>query len=422
MDRIVTVDGIEVLDGRGDPTVQATVITASGIVATAIAPSGRSAGSHEAQEVRDGDASRFGGRGVRAHLATVIPTINRELSGHPLDVVAVDALLCGLDGTANKSKLGTNVTSCISLAVAKAAAASHGIPLYRFLNPLSVRLPVPLMNLINGGRHAYNHTPVQEFIILPVGAGDFASALSWTMEVYRKLAQIVEARDGRHALNTGDEGGLTPDVAGVAEGIELLERAVRAAGLEAGTRYGLDMATTHLYDGATGLYRLEQGYRRDELLGLYESLIDRFPIISIEDPVMEDDLEGLALLTGRVRCQFVGDDLFVTNPDRLKTAIAQKAGNALLWKFNQIGTITEAWRAAELARQAGYEIVVSERSGDTEDPAIADLAVALGASQIKTGAPVRGERTAKYNRLLTIAHELGSQATYAGGMLLERYG
>jgi enolase len=422
MDTIARIETLEVLDGRGDPTVKVTVITTGAVEATAIVPSGRSTGRHEAQEVRDGDPSRYGGRGVREHLDRVTPELNRVLRGQALDPVAVDLALCELDGTPDKSRLGTNVTSGVSLAVAKAAAAAEGLPLYRFLNPFARRLPVPQMNLINGGRHAYNATPVQEFIILPVGAEDFAAALSWTMRVYRELAALVEARYGRHALNTGDEGGLTPDIGAVAEGIDVLHEAVGRAGLSEGIRYGLDMASTHLYEPDAAGYRLERIYGREELFQLYAQLARHRRLISVEDPVMEDDFDGLAELTARVHCQFVGDDLFCTNPERVRRAAALGAGNALLWKFNQIGTLTEAWQAAQLAREAGYEIVVSERSGDTEDPAIADLAVALGASQIKTGAPVRGERTAKYNRLLAIARELGDRAQYAGEALRERYG
>lgn len=412
----------EMLDGRGDPTVAATVTTDDGVEATALAPSGRSTGRHEAVEVRDGESDWYDGRGLRHHLARVEPEISEALEGSRLDISRVDEALIQLDGTANKSRLGANVTSAISLAVAKAAARTDGVSLHHYLNPLARTLPVPQMNLINGGRHAYNATPVQEFIVMPVQAGNFAEALSWTMRIYHALSQMVKQRYGQHALNTGDEGGLTPDVPSLAAGLDLLSEAVKNAGLEGSVRYGLDMAATHLYDADTQRYTIDRAYTREELFAIYADIVEHRQVMSIEDPVEEDDFEGLAQLTRRLKAQWVGDDLFVTNPARVRRAIQMGAGNALLWKFNQIGTLSEAWAAADVARRHGYEIVVSERSGDTEDPAIADLAVALGASQIKTGAPVRGERTAKYNRLLAIQRELGTLGRYAGKDLMERYG
>ncbi|MCY0878688.1 MAG: enolase [Firmicutes bacterium] len=412
----------EVLDARGDPTVGAYVTTDQGLRAAAFAPSGRSTGRHEAVEVRDGDEEWYGGRGVRRHLARVARDVAEALEGLPLDIARIDEILRRLDGAGAKPHLGANVTSAVSLAVAKAAALSHNVPLYQYLNPLARTLPVPQMNLINGGRHAFNETPIQEFLVLPLGAPSVQAALEWTMRVYRALSEIVRQRYGQHALNPGDEGGLTPDVPTVQIGLDLMSRAVEQCGLSDGMRFGLDMAATHLYEPSTQRYHIDRPYSRDELFDLYAEVAAQRRVISIEDPVQEDDLSGLALLTRRLDIQLVGDDLFVTSPVRVREAIRQKAGNALLWKFNQIGTLSEAWAAAELAKRHGYEIVVSERSGETEDAAIADLAVALGASQIKTGAPVRGERTAKYNRLLEIERELGSQAQHAGEALMGRYG
>ncbi len=421
MQKIVEVAALEILDGRGDPTVQVTVTANGGARGTALVPSGRSTGRHEAKEVRDEDPARYAGRGVRAHIGRVLPEICEALVGYELNLPRVDEMLIQLDGTPDKSRLGANVTAGVSLAAAKAAAHSVGEPLFRFLNPYARALPVPQMNLINGGRHAFNETAVQEFIILPLGAQDFATALEWTMRVYHTLSEIVAARYGRHALNTGDEGGLTPDIRDLATGLDLLREAAAAAGRSEGIRYGLDMAATHLYRGDSGQYLIDRAYTPAQLFDLYEAVVREKQVVSIEDPVEEDDFAGLAELTQRLSCQLVGDDLFVTNPKRVHQAIAMRAGNALLWKFNQIGTLSEAWDAARLAQSHGYDIVVSERSGDTEDPAIADLAVALGASQIKTGSPVRGERTAKYNRLLNIAQELGETANYFGASLLERY-
>lgn len=422
MHTIRNIELMEVLDGRGEPTVQVTVETSGLSVGVALVPAGRSTGRREAHEVRDHESDWYGGRGVRRHLARVLPEIREALVGRYLNLRDIDTVLIQLDGTPNKSRLGGNVTAGISLAVAKAAAEAHGEPLFRYLNPYARHLPVPQMNLINGGLHAYNDTPVQEFIMLPIGSPTFSTSLAWTMQVYKALSAMVEERYGRHALNTGDEGGLTPDVSDIETGLLLLHEAVAKVGIGSGVRYGLDMAASHLFQTEKKRYVIDKAYTRDELFQIYAQIIHEREVISIEDPVNEDDLDGLARLTEEMHCQFVGDDLFVTNLERVQEAITLGAGNALLWKFNQIGTISEAFDAAELAKSHGYDIVVSERSGDTEDPAIADLAVALGASQIKTGAPVRGERTAKYNRLLNIERMLGSAARYRGERLMALYG
>jgi enolase len=413
--RISAIDAREVLECRGLPTVQVDIALDDGTVATADVPSGRSTGAYEVAELRDG-GERFGGFGVLGAVQAVRGEIADALVGEELPTQReLDRRLIELDGTEDKSRLGGNAILGVSLAAARAAAASTGLPLYQALNANSHVLPVPLVNLINGGRHASNDLDFQEFIILPVGAGSILEALQISTEVNLALAEILLARYGKVALNTGDEGGFAPPIADPREALGLLHEAVEAAGLSGSFRYGLDCAATHYYDAENGTYALAGETRdRDGMIELYLELIRDFDIVTIEDPLDENDFEGFAALTAAAGIQIVGDDLFTTNPTRLARGIEAGAANSLLWKVNQIGTLSEAMDAAELAHRSGYTVVVSERSGETEDPIIADLTVALGAGQIKTGAPVRGERTSKYNRLIRIAEELGETAVYPG--------
>jgi enolase len=413
--RITAIDAREVLECRGLPTVQVDIALDDGTLATADVPSGRSTGAYEVAELRDG-GERFGGFGVLGAVAGVTGEIAAALVGEELPSQReLDRRLLELDGTADKSRLGGNAILGVSLAVARAAAASAGQPLYQALNANSHVLPVPLVNLINGGRHASNDLDFQEFIILPVGADSILEGLQISTEVNLALAEILLGRYGKVALNTGDEGGFAPPISDPREALGLLHEAVAAAGHEGRFRYGLDCAATHYYDADTGTYALAGETRdRDAMIELYLELIREFDVVTIEDPLDENDFEGFATLTAAAGIQIVGDDLFTTNPERLARGIEAGAANSLLWKVNQIGTLSEAMDAAEMAHRNAYTVVVSERSGETEDPIIADLTVALGAGQIKTGAPVRGERTAKYNRLIRIAEELGETATYPG--------
>jgi len=403
----------EVLDCRGLPTVQVDVGLAGGIRGRADVPSGRSTGSNEAHERRDG-GDRFGGFGVRDAVAAVEGEIADALVGFGVSSQrALDAALIDLDGTADKGRLGANAILGVSLAAARAAAAAAGEPLYRHLNGNGHVLPVPLVNLINGGKHASNDLDFQEFIVIPVGADSILEALQISTEVNLALAEILLGRYGKSALNTGDEGGYAPAISSPQEALGLLHEAVADAGHSGRFRYGLDCAATHYHSG--GSYELAGETRDTEsMIELYLELIRDYDVVTIEDPLDEDDFAGFAELTRVSGIQIVGDDLFVTNPERLAAGIEAGAANSLLWKVNQIGTLTEALDAAELAHRSSYTVVVSERSGETEDPIIADLAVALNAGQIKTGAPVRGERTAKYNRLIEIEEQLGATAAYPG--------
>ena len=418
--RIAALSAREVLECRGLPTVQVDLELDDGTLATADVPSGRSTGASEAAELRDGDA-RFGGFGVTAAVANVEGEIAAALVGERLPSQReLDRRLIELDGTEDKSRLGANALLGVSLAAARAAAAVAGLPLYRALNANSHTLPVPLVNLINGGRHASNDLDFQEFIVIPTGAGSILEALQISTEVNLALAEILLERYGKVALNTGDEGGFAPPISDPREALGLLHEAVAAAGHEGRFRYGLDCAATHYYDPAAGIYALAGGDRdRDGMIELYLELIAEFDVVTIEDPLDENDFEGFAALTEAAGIQIVGDDLFTTNPVRLERGIAAGAANSLLWKVNQIGTLSEAMDAAEMAHRAGLTVVVSERSGETEDAIIADLAVALDCGQIKTGAPVRGERTAKYNRLIRISEELGETASYPGDVFGE---
>ncbi|MET0926756.1 MAG: phosphopyruvate hydratase [Solirubrobacterales bacterium] len=415
---ITAIRAREVLDCRGLPTVQVDLELEGGVTGTADVPSGRSTGSNEAHELRDG-GDRFGGFGVRDAVANVVGEIAESLLGSPLsDQRSLDRSLIELDGTPDKSRLGANAILGVSLAAARARAAASGTPLYRALNANAHVLPVPLVNLINGGKHASNDLDFQEFIVIPVGAGSILEALQISTEVNLALAEILLERYGKSALNTGDEGGYAPAISSPREALGLLHEAVADAGHEGRFRYGLDCAATHYYDRDAGTY-LVAGETRDTdgMIELYQELIRDFDVITIEDPLDEEDYAGFARLTAETEIQIVGDDLFVTNSERLRRGVADGAANALLWKVNQVGTLSEALDAADLAHRSAYAVVVSERSGETEDPIIADLAVALGAGQIKTGAPVRGERTAKYNRLIRIEEELGSTAVYPGATL-----
>jgi enolase len=405
----------EVLDCRGLPTVQVDLELEGRVVGVADVPSGRSTGSAEAAELRDG-GGRFGGFGVLGAVAGVNGEIREALIGRPLaQQRALDAQLIELDGTERKSRLGANAILGVSLAAARARAQVAGAPLYRHLNANAHLIPVPLVNLINGGRHASNDLDFQEFIVIPVGARSILEALQISTEVNLALAEILLDRYGKSALNTGDEGGYAPAISSPHEALGLLHEAVANAGHTGRFRYGLDCAATHLYDHESRTYEVA-GERRtaDAMTELYLELIRDFDVVTIEDPLDEEDFDGFAALTNASGIQIVGDDLFVTNSERLRAGVERGAANSLLWKVNQIGTLTEALDAAQLAHRSAYTVVVSERSGETEDPMIADLAVALGAGQIKTGAPVRGERTAKYNRLIRIAEELGPHAVYPG--------
>jgi enolase len=405
----------EVLDCRGLPTVQVDLMLSDGTVGRADVPAGRSTGSGEARELRDG-GTRFGGFGVRAAVENVRDRIGPALAGMPIaSQLEVDRALLELDGTPDKSGLGANAVLGVSLAAARAAAAAAGEPLYRHLRRHAHVLPVPLVNLINGGKHASNDLDFQEFIVMPVGAESLLHALQMSTEINLALGEILLARFGKVALNTGDEGGYAPPMSSPDEALGFLHEAAERAGYADDVVYGLDCAATHLYDEASGTYTVDgERYDRAALIELYGRLIADYGIVTIEDPLHEQDFEGFAELTAATGIQIVGDDLFVTNPGRVAEGIGQGAANALLWKVNQIGTLTEALDAADLALRSGYRVVVSERSGETEDAIIADLAVALDAGQIKTGAPVRGERTSKYNRLIAIEEELGATAVYPG--------
>jgi len=420
--RITDVRAREIIDGRGTPTIEADIWVDGLLRGRADVPSGRSTGSYEACEIRDG-GSRYGGLGVRTAAGNINQIIGPAIIGrnvtHQRDL---DYLMRELDGTPQKSNLGANAMVGVSLAIAKAAANSLGIPLHKYLNANSHTLPVPMMNLINGGKLASNDLDFQEFIIMPVGATSFCQALEITSEVNSRIGKILLEKYGKLALNVGDEGGYVPPITKVREAMDVLQQAVKETGWESAIVYALDVAATHLYDEETRKYTIEgRQVSTDELMDLYKDLVSSYPVASIEDPLHEDDFEGFARITQELGIQIVGDDLFVTNSARLRKGIEMGAANALLWKVNQIGTISEALDAAELAFRNRYGVVVSERSGETEDSAIADFAVALDAGQIKTGAPVRAERTCKYNQLLRIEEELGSSATYAGRKFNQPY-
>ena len=406
----------EVLDSRGNPTVEAEV-TILGHRISAIAPSGASTGSWEAHELRDG-GSRYGGKSVMTAVENVRTEIAKALVGmDPTDQEAIDMAMIELDGTSNKKRLGANALIATSLAVAKAGAAVNGVPLYQHIGKDGVTLPVPMLNIINGGKHAGGNLKIQEFMIIPAGAKTFSDCLRMSSEVYMSLKSMLKKKYGVGAINLGDEGGFAPPLDTAAEAMETIVSAVSDAGYTPGQDVflALDAASSEFY--SDGVYDVD-GLKLSapELADHYKSLADQFPLISIEDPFFEDDFETTRMLTEKIgsKVQIVGDDLFVTNTERLSKGIEMGAANALLLKVNQIGTVTEAGRAAEMSFANGYNVVVSHRSGESEDVSIADLAVGWGSGQIKTGAPARGERTAKYNQLLRIEEDLGSKAVFPG--------
>ena len=419
MSLIADVHAREVLDSRGNPTVEAEVTLADGSFGRAIVPSGASTGAHEALELRDEDDKRYAGKGVLRAVANVNETIRAALLGaDAMDQRGIDRMLLDLDGTDNKRNLGANAMLGASLANAKAAADSIGLPLFRYLGgPNAHVIPVPCFNVVNGGAHADNSVDVQEFMIVPVGAASFAEALRWGSEVFHALHGVLRARG--LSTGVGDEGGFAPDLATNEEAIELLVEAISAAGLEPGEEIAIapDVASTELYENGSYNFKGEGVVRTaEQLVAMYGEWLDHFPIVSSEDPFAEDDWDAWKLGTKALsaRTQLVGDDLFVTNPVRFGRGIDDGVANAILIKVNQIGTLTETLDVIEMARRAGYRCMVSHRSGETEDTTIADLAVATGVGQIKTGAPNRGERTAKYNQLLRIEEMLGDAARYPG--------
>ncbi|MDO4838214.1 MAG: phosphopyruvate hydratase [Clostridia bacterium] len=419
---IVDVKGREILDSRGNPTVEAEVTLDDGTIGRGMAPSGASTGEFEALELRDGDKSRYLGKGVTKAVENINTTICEVLCGMDAsDIYAVDAAMLAADGTKDKSKLGANAILAVSIACARAAAASLDIPLYRFLGGISGnRLPVPMMNILNGGAHATNTVDTQEFMIMPVGAPSFKEALRWCAEVFHALASILKSRG--LATSVGDEGGFAPNLSSDDETIETILEAVKKAGYEPGRDFmiAMDAASSEWKsEKGKGYYKLPKAgteYTSDELIAHWKSLVEKYPIISIEDALDEEDWEGWQKLTRELgdKVQLVGDDLFVTNTERLSKGIKLGCGNAILIKLNQIGSVSETLEAIKMAHKAGYTAVTSHRSGETEDTTIADLAVALNTCQIKTGAPSRTERVAKYNQLLRIEEELGASAVYPG--------
>ena len=418
---IEKVIGREILDSRGNPTVEAEVTLADGTVGRGMAPSGASTGEFEALELRDGDKARYFGKGVTKAVENINTVINEAVKGlNASDVYAVDKAMLAADGTKDKSKLGANAILAVSIASARAAAQSLNIPLYRFLGGVSGnRLPVPMMNILNGGAHAANTVDVQEFMIMPVGAPSFKEALRWCAEVFHALASLLKEKG--LATSVGDEGGFAPDLASDEEAIEYILKAVEKAGYKPGVDFmlAMDAASSEWKGAKKGEYVLPKAgthFTSEELIAHWKKLVDKYPIISIEDALDEEDWEGWQLLTKELgdKVQLVGDDLFVTNTERLKKGIDLGCGNAILIKLNQIGSVSETLEAIKMAHKAGYTAISSHRSGETEDTTIADLAVALNTCQIKTGAPSRTERVAKYNQLLRIEEELGDAAVYPG--------
>ena len=413
----------EILDSRGNPTVEAEVFLDDGAHGIAGVPSGASTGAHEAHELRDG-GDRYGGKGVQKAVKNVNEEIADALAGIEADDQRLlDQAMIKLDGTDNKSRLGANAILGVSIAAAKAAAESAGLPLYRYIGgPNAHILPVPMMNIVNGGEHADSGVDVQEFMIAPLSAESFAEALRMGAEVYHSLKSVINAKGLSTGL--GDEGGFAPSVDSTRAALDLIVEAIEKAGFKPGedVALALDVASSEFFED--GVYKFEGGeHSAEEMAKVYEELIAEYPIVSIEDPLQEDDWEGYANLTKTIgdKVQIVGDDFFVTNPERLARGIKENAANALLVKVNQIGTLTETFDAVDMAHRAGYRTMMSHRSGETEDTTIADLAVALGCGQIKTGAPARSERVAKYNQLLRIEEELGDAAVYAGRSAFPRF-
>lgn len=420
---ILNIDAREIMDSRGNPTVEVDVVLDDGSFGRAAVPSGASTGVHEAHELRDG-GDRYQGKGVLNAVKNVIDEIDEELMGVEADDQrVVDQLMKDLDGTENKSKLGANAILGVSMAVAHAAAETADLPLFRYIGgPNAHVLPVPMMNILNGGAHADSGVDVQEFMIAPIGAESFSEALRTGAEVYHTLKKVIKEKGLSTGL--GDEGGFAPSVDSTKAALDLIVEAIEKAGFKVGedVALALDVASSEFYKD--GKYHFEGGeHTAEEMAKVYEELIESYPIVSIEDPLQEDDWEGYTALTAKIgdKVQIVGDDFFVTNPQRLAKGIEEKAANALLVKVNQIGTLTETFEAVELAHRNGYRTMMSHRSGETEDTTIADLAVALNCGQIKTGAPARSERVAKYNRLLRIEEILGDAAVYAGRSAFPRF-
>lgn len=418
---IEKVIGREILDSRGNPTVEAEVYLMDGTVARGTAPSGASTGEFEALELRDGDKARYLGKGVQKAVENINTTINEAIEGLDAgDIYAVDAAMIAADGTKDKSNLGANAILAVSIASARAAANALEIPLYRFLGGVNGnRLPVPMMNILNGGAHAANTVDVQEFMIMPVGASSFKEALRWCAEVFHALAALLKSKG--LATSVGDEGGFAPDLASDEEAIQYILDAVKDAGYEPGKDFmiAMDAASSEWKGERKGEYVLPKAgtkFTSEELIEHWKKLVDKYPIISIEDALDEEDWEGWQKLTAELgdKVQLVGDDLFVTNTERLSKGIELGCGNSILIKLNQIGSVSETLEAIKMAHKAGYTAISSHRSGETEDTTIADLAVALNTCQIKTGAPSRSERVAKYNQLLRIEEELGASAVYPG--------
>jgi enolase len=425
---IESVFGREVLDSRGNPTVEVEVTLYDGSWGRAIVPSGASTGVHEALELRDGDKNRFGGKGVLRAVENVNTTISELVLGwEATDQRAIDLAMIELDGTPNKSRLGANAMLGVSLAVARASAAALGLPLYRYLGGVNAHvLPVPMMNILNGGAHtAWQSTDAQEFMIMPLGASSFAEGLRWGAEIYHVLKTVLKSKG--YATLVGDEGGYAPALKANAEAVEVILEAIEKAGYKPGEQVSiaLDPAASELFDSKTRKYQMRREGKEltgEQLVAYWKSWVEQYPIVSIEDGLAEDDWESWKLITRELgdRIQLVGDDLLVTNPERVRKAIGESACNALLVKLNQIGTLTETIEAVETCQRAGWRAVTSHRSGETEDTTVADLAVGLNMGQIKTGAPARSDRVAKYNQLLRIEEELAETGVYAGWSALRR--
>ena len=426
MSIITAIGAREILDSRGNPTIEVEVLLSDNSFGRAAVPSGASTGAFEAHESRDGDTNRYLGRGVQTAVKAVVETLDEALLDFDAtDQRAVDMELLRIDGTENKAKLGANAILGVSLATSRAAAESVDMPLYRYLGGSNAHvLPVPLMNIINGGAHADNGVEIQEFMIVPLGAASFSEALRWGAEVYHTLKKLLTEKG--LATGLGDEGGFAPDLPTNRAALDLISEAIKLAGYKLGTEIALalDVASTEFFDEATASYNFEGTMKTAaEMVAYYAELLDNYPLVSIEDPLAEDDWTGWANITKELgeKVQLVGDDLYVTNPARLQKGIDMAAGNAILVKVNQIGTLTETMDAVRLAQTHGMNAIISHRSGETEDTYIADLAVATNAGQIKTGAPARSERVAKYNQLLRIEEDLAESAIYAGRSAFPRY-
>ncbi|MDD5454248.1 MAG: phosphopyruvate hydratase [Candidatus Ratteibacteria bacterium] len=423
MSGIAEVKGREILDSRGNPTVEAEVKLSSGIVGRAAVPSGASTGEHEALELRDGDKNRFKGKGVTKAVSNINKIISPKLKGKDASMQReIDELLIKLDGTPNKGNLGANAILGVSMACARAAAAEKKLPLYKYLNANSNILPAPCLNILNGGMHADNNVDIQEFMIVPTGAPSFKEALRMAAEVYQTLKSVLKSKNLSTAV--GDEGGFAPNLASNEDAIKVIIDAIRSAGYKEGKDIyiGLDVASSNLFkDGKYILESEGKNLSSEQMADYYDSLVEKYPILFIEDGLAEDDWDGWQLLTKKLgnKIRLIGDDLFVTNPIRLNKGIQMKVANSILIKLNQIGTLTETLDTIKLAKKAGYTSLVSHRSGETEDAFIADLVVATDAGKIKTGAPCRSERTCKYNQLLRIEEELGPNAKYAGKKAFE---